>query len=269
MDFTPFMLTALPEPYAMINRLRRAHFSMTAHTHRFWQLILVTDGVLTVSTATGAQTVAAGQVHILPPGPAHALASDGYTQLGLDLTDDDPRGLVRMLAARFAGPAVLAVGQLQLDAEMAALWAQSTDWARAQLIHRADGLLLACIAARTAARGDGALLDYLDTHLADGVRLDDAARALLTSVPQLERRCRRAYGCGVVALLGRRRLAAAQSALLETNDAVADIGRRVGFADPAHFSAFFRRHTGASPRSWRAAAQLHGDSCDFPQNFNQ
>ena len=50
MDFTPFMLTALPEPYAMINRLRRAHFSMTAHTHRFWQLILVTDGVLTART---------------------------------------------------------------------------------------------------------------------------------------------------------------------------------------------------------------------------
>lgn len=269
MAFFPFMCTMLPPPYVQIHWLRRTDFSMQPHAHPFWQLILVADGTLTVTTDAGSRSIGAGQVHILPPGCTHALRSDGYTQLGLDLSADDPRGWVQMLAARFPTPADLLVGRAHLGDALSALWRQSTAWADAQLVHRADELLLACIAAHDAPSTDPTLPDFLDAHLTDGVRLPDVARVFFTSVPQLERRCRRAYGCGVIALLGRRRLAAAQSALLTTDRSVAEIGRWVGFADPAHFSAFFRRQTGLSPRAWRAAAQDRSGSCDFLQNFDQ
>ena len=47
----------------------------------------------------------------------------------------------------------------------------------------------------------------------------------------------------------------ARRALLYSNLSVAEIGYALGFADPGHFSRFFTRHAGQSPRAFRAAAQ--------------
>lgn len=47
------------------------------------------------------------------------------------------------------------------------------------------------------------------------------------------------------------RLAAAQRLLADTDLAVAEIGRRVGWGDPPHFARIFRRRTGCAPAEWR------------------
>ena len=49
-----------------------------------------------------------------------------------------------------------------------------------------------------------------------------------------------------------RQLRAARELLLSTTLTVTEIGQRVGIADPYHFSKLFRRHTGTSPREFRA-----------------
>jgi AraC-like DNA-binding protein len=43
--------------------------------------------------------------------------------------------------------------------------------------------------------------------------------------------------------------------LRETDERIADIGRTVGFDDPAHFARMFRRIAGISPRKYRHAVQ--------------
>jgi AraC-like DNA-binding protein len=52
------------------------------------------------------------------------------------------------------------------------------------------------------------------------------------------------------------RLERAVAAVVNDNDHVAVIGTGLGFAVPAHFTRFFRNHTGVSPREFRAASRL-------------
>ena len=52
------------------------------------------------------------------------------------------------------------------------------------------------------------------------------------------------------------RLERAVAAVVNDNANVAAIGTQLGFDVPAHFTRFFRNHTGVSPREFRAASRL-------------
>ena len=79
----------------------------------------------------------------------------------------------------------------------------------------------------------------------------DYARALCVSTERLRLACVRSTGSAPLALLNARRLLEAKRSLLYTNMSVTLIAETCGFADPAYFSRFFTRSTGASPRSYR------------------
>ena len=76
-------------------------------------------------------------------------------------------------------------------------------------------------------------------------------RRLCVSTERLRLACVRSTGSAPLALLNARRLLEAKRSLLYTNMSVALIAETCGFADPAYFSRFFTRSTGASPRSYR------------------
>jgi AraC-like DNA-binding protein len=102
------------------------------------------------------------------------------------------------------------------------------------------------------------------------VRAIDADDALLVeriTVPELAARVHmaetsfrdaffRTMGCAPRRYLEERRIEHAARALLDTNRAIADISRQVGYPDPYHFSRVFRRVTGLSPRQYRRKAHL-------------
>lgn len=77
------------------------------------------------------------------------------------------------------------------------------------------------------------------------------ARKLCVSTERLRIACVRSAGSAPLALLNARRLLEAKRGLLYTNMSVTLIAETCGFADPAYFSRFFARSTGASPRSYR------------------
>ncbi|CAD7340067.1 helix-turn-helix domain-containing protein [Sphingomonadales bacterium 56] len=81
----------------------------------------------------------------------------------------------------------------------------------------------------------------------------DHARALGVSETALRHACARAAGLSPAAMLDERAVLEARRLLLYSNLSVAEVGYAVGFDDPAYFSRFFARHTGRSPRDWRAA----------------
>jgi AraC-like DNA-binding protein len=62
----------------------------------------------------------------------------------------------------------------------------------------------------------------------------------------------RQRGCGPLAWVLRQRLLLAQELLDDPRSSVAAVAARVGYDDPLHFSAIFRRHCGLSPRRWLA-----------------
>lgn len=65
---------------------------------------------------------------------------------------------------------------------------------------------------------------------------------------------RAATGMGVIAYRDAARIQRAGQLLRTTGMPVAAVGRAVGYPDQLYFARVFRRHTGASPSAWRAAA---------------
>jgi two-component system response regulator YesN len=51
------------------------------------------------------------------------------------------------------------------------------------------------------------------------------------------------------------RIEAAKAALRSSDDKLAVVAERVGFRDPNHFSAFFKTHTGLTPREYRTRSE--------------
>ena len=52
------------------------------------------------------------------------------------------------------------------------------------------------------------------------------------------------------------RMEKAVDAVLNQSASVADISHQLGFAEPAHFTRFFRNHSGVSPREFRSVSRL-------------
>lgn len=52
------------------------------------------------------------------------------------------------------------------------------------------------------------------------------------------------------------RMERAVDAVLHQSASVADISHQLGFAEPAHFTRFFRNHSGVSPREFRSVSRL-------------
>ncbi|WP_052732249.1 helix-turn-helix domain-containing protein [Hymenobacter terrenus] len=103
-----------------------------------------------------------------------------------------------------------------------------------------------------------AFAEALEAHLA---RLHTVAgyAALLGLPPkQLNRLCQRIRGQSALATIHERLNLEARRHLFRSGQSVKEIGYSLGFADPAYFSAFFKRLNGQSPEAFRTAvAQIH------------
>ena len=75
---------------------------------------------------------------------------------------------------------------------------------------------------------------------------------MLTSPRTLQRRLHSA-GLTYGHLVAEARRASAERLLAEPERTIADVGRTLGYSDPAHFTRAFQRWTGLSPRAFRAA----------------
>jgi AraC family transcriptional activator of pobA len=93
------------------------------------------------------------------------------------------------------------------------------------------------------------------------------ARQLNLSETSLNRVCRRLTGSTAFDLIQERLALEARRRLCYVAGSVATIGQELGFADPAYFCRFFRRHNGLSPSAFRrrqdGAAQF-GTARDGP-----
>lgn len=92
------------------------------------------------------------------------------------------------------------------------------------------------------------LLDGLDGKK---MSLTDLAEQLGVTTTHLTRVCRETIGQPASALIEARVIAAAKRDLVFTPMTVAEVGYRLGFADPAHFSKFFSQRAGSTPSAFR------------------
>ncbi|WP_308259149.1 AraC family transcriptional regulator [Pseudonocardia sp. H11422] len=104
---------------------------------------------------------------------------------------------------------------------------------------------------------EGRLADVfavIERRYRERLSLRDVARAVNLTPGHLTTVVRRRTGRTVQEWIVERRMTEARRLLVETDLAVREVGRLVGFADPGYFTRSFRRAHGTAPRAWRAAA---------------
>jgi AraC-like DNA-binding protein len=105
-----------------------------------------------------------------------------------------------------------------------------------------------------------ALRALTEQHLGDRLSPEDYAHRLGVGVERLDRACRAMNGATTLTFLSMRAVQRAKVDLRYSLDPVAVVGARVGYPDPAHFSRFFKRHTGHAPSDYRRFCAETGEA---------
>lgn len=92
--------------------------------------------------------------------------------------------------------------------------------------------------------------------LSEPRRVQDFAEALRVTPGHLNRICQTAAGCGAQRFIEVRRMTEACRLLAFTRLSVAEVGYRLGFADPSYFSRRFRAVQGLTPSAYRLRFDL-------------
>ncbi|MBQ0958203.1 helix-turn-helix domain-containing protein [Ideonella sp. 4Y11] len=100
------------------------------------------------------------------------------------------------------------------------------------------------------------LLDWIQRHLGDELRVADAAAIVGISPAAFGRFFRRELGCGFTEFVNDARCSWAAQRLLECDEPVAAIALDCGFPTLSHFGQQFRRRHGCSPRDYRRHGPL-------------
>lgn len=96
-----------------------------------------------------------------------------------------------------------------------------------------------------------ALRRAIDLHYKKDWPVGAYVNLLATTPHLLDKATREVFGLSPKELLLERRLLEAKRLLMFTVRSVEDVGREIGFDDPAYFSRFFRKRTGEAPAAWR------------------
>ena len=99
------------------------------------------------------------------------------------------------------------------------------------------------------------VVDYIDAHLADALRLAALAQIVGLSPFHFARAFKQSFGVPPHRYHVGRRIARAKVLLDDNIHSVTTIARDLGFAETSSFSATFRRVTGTSPMGYRRARQ--------------
>lgn len=94
----------------------------------------------------------------------------------------------------------------------------------------------------------------LDRHFREHRPVQSYADTMGLTAGQLSRICREVLGMSALDVINARLVHEAQRELVYTVGSVKQLAAELGFEDDAYFSRFFKRHTGLSPRDFRAQA---------------
>ena len=94
----------------------------------------------------------------------------------------------------------------------------------------------------------------LDRHFREHWPVQSYADTMGLTAGQLSRICREVLGMSALDVINARLVHEAQRELVYTVGSVKQLAAELGFEDDAYFSRFFKRHTGLSPRDFRAQA---------------
>lgn len=95
------------------------------------------------------------------------------------------------------------------------------------------------------------IVDYIDAHLGEEIRIAELARLIDVSEGHLHRAFRSTIGQTPLAFITSKRVEAAKQLLSTTNLSIVTVAHRAGFGSQSHFARTFRAATGTCPRRYR------------------
>lgn len=96
------------------------------------------------------------------------------------------------------------------------------------------------------------VLDYIDTHLNQDIKLADLAQLLSMSQFHFSHLFKQAIGTAPYQYLLQQRVERAKQLLKQTDQSIVDIAFLCGFNSHSHLSKQFRQLTGITPTAYRA-----------------
>ncbi len=249
------------------DRARLHDWTISPHRHHdMAQAFVMREGRARVQLDGRAFDLTDGQVLFVPALFVHgfrfAQGTEGvvlsFTRAILSQGVAAAEGPARHLAQPFAAP--LDPGIDALCARIQAAFAGTGPFRASLLIALSHALLVALAQATAQAGGDVqpparrrlADLDRLVArHMGDGWGSADYAAALAVTPGHLNRLCQAALGASASRHIESLIMTEARRLLAFTRLSVAEVGYRLGFADPSYFSRRFRAAARESPSAYR------------------
>jgi AraC family transcriptional activator of pobA len=254
-------------------------WTIRAHRHRnLFQVLVIASGGGEMSYETATVPFAAPAVLLVPPRIAHGFRFTpqvtggwvvSFSEDVADILGDQSGEALERLKTLAADPA-LPLGDAAELTRIAALCRDlQEEGFLAREGHRlATRALLALIAievvrlAASRARSGAVTLAPADARIEDLRRLIDAnfrserlirfyAERLSMTPDRLNDHVKRATGVTAGHLIRQRVLTEAKRQLVFTGQAIHEIAYDLAFADPSHFTRFFRKQTGMTPQAFR------------------
>jgi AraC-like DNA-binding protein len=260
----------------------------TAHFHDFLVLAYFERGGGSLRLGKRQWRIAAGDVYIVAPGevigigdPSGLAAAEGWA-IAFPLEVFGPQTPGAFLSWRahpllfpFARGAAGGVQRLSVPPADRPAWSARCAALDLELRRRQDGYREATLAyltlllvgvARLAAdvAGDlrlrdepllAAVFGAIEERFRERISLKDVARAVNLTPGHLTTVVRRKTGRTVQEWITERRMVEARRLLVQTDLAVEEVGRQVGYSGPGYFVRSFKRVHGTTPRGWRRAGR--------------
>jgi AraC family transcriptional activator of pobA len=254
-------------------------WTIRAHRHRnLFQVLLIASGGGEMSYETAVVRFAAPAVMLVPPRVAHGFrftpeATSGWVvSFSEDIADalGDRSGEALERLTTLAAHPLLPLGDASEVARLSQLCRElQEEGFLAREGHRlAMRALLALVAievvrlAASRARSGSVTLAPADARIEDLRRLIDAnfrrerlirfyAERLSMTPDRLNDHVKRVTGVTAGHLIRQRVLTEAKRQLVFTGQAIHEIAYDLAFADPSHFTRFFRKQTGMTPQAFR------------------
>jgi AraC-like DNA-binding protein len=260
-----------------------------AHTHDFLGLAYFEGGGGSLRLGKREWSVEAGDAYVIAPGEVigGGDGASGFREaegwavffpseaLGLQSPGVFLSWRAHPLLFPFMGGAAGGAQRLKVPPDERASWSERFSALDLELSRRRDGYREAALAhltlllvevSRLAADvvGDLRLKDepllagvfgFIEERYRDRISLKDVARAVGLTPGHLTTVVGGKTGRTILEWIAERRMAEARRLLVETDLAVEEVGRRVGYADAGYFTRHFRRAHGATPLGWRRAGR--------------
>jgi AraC family transcriptional activator of pobA len=259
-----------------------------AHLHHFPLLAYFARGGGAMRLADRIWRMEDGDLYVIAPGEVVAVEEAGGLEelegwgvvfLPEALGPQAPGSLLSWRTHPLLFPFARGLGggasRLRVPLAGRAAWQERLESLDRELRDRRDGYQTAVVAhltlllvelarlARDAAgdfrlNGEPLLADvftYIEDHYAEGISLQDVARAVHLTPGYLTTLVRQKTGRPMQEWIAERRLGQARRLLVETDLGVEEIADAAGYRDPAYFARQFKRAHGVTPLAWRRTSR--------------